>query len=393
MKKKVYFLIMVLICIVVPIITFPKIHLYYTGYKCKKELYKMNSIIDVSDSTFEGLSLLNTDLHNNDIFLSGEKHGSVKSIQMNLYLLKYFVEKENIKYILYEGGYANAEYLNTYLDTGDEAIIEYLFYNSTNTLNYTMENYDLLKEIYEYNLTLPKYKKLKFVGIDLETPSVAIKYINSLIPDSMPNNEIVQEFIYSIKMISKGNYLTESKKSIELLNQGEKDIKEYFSENFFSLSFALKNLSISDNQLSRENMLIDNFITLHEHLPKGKFFGQFGGAHTNLSILSESLASYLQNIYEPTKGRVISIEFDYVNSYTYVPNVPSLDINPTIYTSTSPDFFLKDESTALIKLNYENSIYNEKDIFLNPNNPQTAYFQYLIMFSDSSSATRWSLLQ
>ncbi len=52
MKKKVYFLIMLLICIVVPIITFPKIHLYYTGYKCKKELYKMNSIIDVSDSTF-----------------------------------------------------------------------------------------------------------------------------------------------------------------------------------------------------------------------------------------------------------------------------------------------------------------------------------------------------
>ncbi|MBU3219561.1 hypothetical protein [Clostridium algidicarnis] len=262
MKKKIYFLIMVLICIVVPIITFPKIHLYYNGHKCKKELYKMHSIIDVSNCTFEGLSLLNTDLHNNDIFLSGEKHGSVKSIQMNLYLLKYFVEKENIKYILYEGGYANAEYLNTYLDTGDEAIIEYLFYNSTNTLNYTMENYDLLKEIYEYNLTLPKYKKLKFVGIDLETPSVAIKYINSLIPDSMPNNEIVQEFIYSIKMISKGNYLTESKRSIELLNQGEKDIKEYFSENFFSLSFALKNLSISDNQLSRENMLIDNFITL-----------------------------------------------------------------------------------------------------------------------------------
>ncbi|MBB6698802.1 hypothetical protein [Clostridium algidicarnis] len=77
MKKKVYFLIMLLICIVVPIITFPKIHLYYTGYKCKKELYKINLIIDVSDSTFEGLSLLNTDLHNNDIFLSGEKHGLV----------------------------------------------------------------------------------------------------------------------------------------------------------------------------------------------------------------------------------------------------------------------------------------------------------------------------
>ena len=256
-----------------------------------------------------------------------------------------------------------------------------------------MENYDLLKEIYEYNLTLPKDKKLKFVGIDLETPSVAIKYIHSLIPDSMPNNEIVQEFIYSIKMISKGNYLTESKRSIELLNQGEKEIKEYLGGNFFSLSFALKNLSISDNQLSRENILIDNFMTLYEHLPKEKFFGQFGGAHTNLSILSESLASYLQNIYEPTKGKVISIEFDYVNSYTYVPNVPSLDINPTIYTSTSPDFFLKDKSTALIKLNYENSIYNEKDIFLNPNNPQTEYFQYLIMFSDSSGATRWSLLR
>lgn len=389
MKKRIYVFIIVaiILCICMVLSFLPQIKMYSHAYKCRRELYKVKSKIDVTDNTFKGLELLQSDIDNNDIFLAGEAHGSIKSIDMNLYLLKYFIEKGDIKYILYEAGYAYAQYLNTYLDTGDESILEYLFEKSSGTMSYTMENYNLLKSIYEYNLTLEKDKKIMFVGIDKENPQVAIKYIKELLPDKETDNTQVKKFNNIIYWLTKDNYVDESKKALELLRTSQKDIEEYWGIDYFHVEYLLNNLSESVGQLFREELLINNFKKLYEYLPKGKYFGQFGGAHTNLRIITESLASYLYNEYEYTKGKVISIDYKYNNSYSYIP--PGLNEDSKLPEYLDSILFPKDRSTILIKLNYENSIYYEKDIFLNPNNPEIECYQYMILFSDSKAANKY----
>jgi len=385
MKKKLLLLIVFLLVISLSI---KNIKPYYARYIQKKSLLKVSSTIDTSDYSFNSLSLLDDDLINNEIFLAGESHGSTKSIDMNFYLIKYFIEKGDIKYILYESGYSYAQYLNIYLNTGDESILDYLFYNSSQTMDYTQENYDLLLKIYEYNLSLPEDKKIEFIGIDIETPKISIKYLKSLITDLQPTNNLEEDLINSIKSLTIKNYLSESKKCLDLLNNNIDEFQNLLGNNFFHLKYTVKNLSISSNQYYRENILINNFIELYEYLPKGKYFGQFGGGHTDLNPNTITLASYLQNTYKNTKNKVINIDYFYHNSYSYLPTSLESIESPEITEFLDSGLFSKDESSILIKLNYENSLFFKKDIYLN-NFPATDRHQYLILFNGSKAANKF----
>ena len=391
LTKKLKFIIGIVVIFIIAIILTPKIYFNYVGFKLEKELFKSSSIIDINDLEFRGLSLMDSDLYENEIFFAGENHGSVKSMEMNMYLLKYFVEKGNIKYILYEGGYCTGELLNNYLETGDENILTFIQDAFSGTSVYTMEHYNLLKHIYNYNLTLSEDKKLKFVGVDIEhQPNVAIRYIRSLIPDKEINDEEVREFIDILKSIPKQNYNSILVDAIEIMNKNQEAIRVYFGEKFFNISLAIRNLSISNSQQVREKYIISNFIEQYEYLPKGKWFGQFGGFHTQQEGAYDvdgykPFASYLDNEYENTKGKVISIQYDYLNGKVYNPGggdpYPASNI-------ISPNFYQDDEKTRLVKLNYEGSMFNKKDMWLN-DVPQTDYFQYIIMFNNSEAANKY----
>lgn len=391
LTKKLKFIIGIVVIFIIAIILTPKIYFNYVGFKLEKELFKSSSIIDINDLEFRGLSLMDSDLDENEIFFAGENHGSVKSMEMNMYLLKYFVEKGNIKYILYEGGYCTGELLNNYLETGDENILTFIQDAFSGTSVYTMEHYNLLKDIYNYNLTLSEDKKLKFVGVDIEhQPNVAIRYIRSLIPDKEINDEEVREFIDILKSIPKQNYNNILVDAIEIMNKNQEAIRAYFGEKFFNISLAIRNLSISNSQQVREKYIISNFIEQYEYLPKGKWFGQFGGFHTQQEGAYDvdgykPFASYLDNEYENTKGKVISIQYDYLNGKVYNPG--GVDPYPAS-NIISPNFYQDDEKTRLVKLNYEGSMFNKKDIWLN-DVPQTDYFQYIIMFNNSEAANKY----
>lgn len=391
LTKKLKFIIGIVVIFIIAIILTPKIYFNYVGFKLEKELFKSSSIIDINDLEFRGLSLMDSDLYENEIFFAGENHGSVKSMEMNMYLLKYFVEKGNIKYILYEGGYCTGELLNNYLETGDENILTFIQDAFSGTSVYTMEHYNLLKHIYNYNLTLSEDKKLKFVGVDIEhRPNVAIRYIRSLIPDKEINDEEVREFIDILKSIPKQNYNSILVDAIEIMNKNQEAIRVYFGEKFFNIFLAIRNLSISNSQQVREKYIISNFIEQYEYLPKGKWFGQFGGFHTQQEGAYDvdgykPFASYLDNEYENTKGKVISIQYDYLNGKVYNPG--GVDPYPAS-NIISPNFYQDDEKTRLVKLNYEGSMFNKKDIWLN-DVPQTDYFQYIIMFNNSEAANKY----
>ena len=385
MKKRYYVSLVIVIGFFVLIS--PKVKGYILGYSVRNELYKASSTIDITDSSFMGLESLKKDVFGNKIFFVGEAHGTVKSYEMYLYLLKYFVEVGDVKYVLLEGGYSEGQYLNYYLDTGDESVLEYIFDKKRKTISSTMEKYNLFKNIYEYNLTLSEDKKIQFVGIDIENENIAIKYLNSLIPKSEILHSSIDELIKIVTGMSRHNYIEESAKALEILKANENEIKNYLGDNYFNFSFTLRNLSVSKGQFYREELLINNFIELYEQLPDGKYFGQYGGAHTNLHPTTRSFASHLQHNYDGTKNKVISIEYMYSNSYSYTP-LPGNSI-VKVPEIMEPYFFPDDKSTVLLKLNYEDSVYFNKNIHLYEGDPAVEYYQYIILLSDSNAANKY----
>ncbi len=77
---------------------------------------------DISD-----LNVLDNDIKEKEIFLTGETHANSANCKLKMKFLKYFKEKTNFKYLLCEYSYSEACYLNDYLKSGDVAILENIF--------------------------------------------------------------------------------------------------------------------------------------------------------------------------------------------------------------------------------------------------------------------------
>ena len=255
---------------------------------------------------------------------------------------------------------------------------------------YTNEYCELIQKVYEFNKTLPEDKKIQFVGVDIEHQSnVAIRYIKSLVPEKEVPKEI-KDFISTIKIMGRANYLEATKELEKNIKENEKIIKEYFGDDFFKLSLSIRNLSVSNGQMNREEYILSNFKEQYENLPKGKYFGQFGSYHTakqgEVDINGyKPFAYYLDKEYEDTKGRVMTINYDYINSKCYSGNAGEVY---DLYSSTIPQIFPKNGSTMLFKLNNEGSIFTKESIFVEEY-PTTEYYDYIMMFSNSEAAVRY----
>ena len=355
----------------------------------KNEIMNNSSLVEVNDLTFKGLELMDSDLNDNIIFLSGEYHGIVEAVDMHLYLLKYFVKEADVKYILFEAGYTSAEFLNEYLESGDINILNYIMDSLRGTMAYTKEYYELIQNIYELNKSLPEDKKLQFVGIDIEhQPKVALKYIKSLVPNKEGREEI-KEFISIIKTMGSGNYPEATKELVKIIKEDESLIKEYFGDDFFKLSLAIRNLSISNGQMNREEYMLSNFKEQYENLPEGRYFGQFGAYHIakdgEIDINGyKPFAYYINNEYEKTKGKVVTITSNYVDNRGYSEiSGETLDL----YKYAIPKKFTGDKLNILYKLNKEESILVNR--VLGEDKKVIDYYDYIILFSDVKEASTY----
>ncbi|HHD2753539.1 TPA: hypothetical protein ACOTG0_002351 [Clostridium perfringens] len=375
----------ILILLFTPFIKEPLLNFFI-----KNELNKNSITLDFNKNKDEIINLFKDDIENNDIFLVGEIHSTSKSVKLNIDFLKFFVENADVKYILFEGGYTMGQLLNEFLISGDFKILDFIMSSLYGSLAYTQEQYDFFVELYEFNKTLPENKKLMFVGIDIEhQPNIALRYINSLLPNTkLP--EDIKEYFELLNKTTVNNFLINTKKIAMGIKENENSFKEYLGDNFFDFSFSINNMSVSRPGLSqREPYLKSNFTTLYERLPKGKYFGQFGEMHVSKSgNMSKSdpvsLANFLNNEYDETKNKVISISLALNNSYVLNQNyVVEGPIN-----NLPASFFPQDRLTKLVKLNYKNSPFSKYKLLVKEA-PTTEYYEYLLLISDSPACTKY----
>ena len=296
--------------------------------------------INLSDNGhFKSFRLLDPYLKDNAVFLTGESHGVAINTRLSVEFLKYFNRRANVRYYLCEIGYSNGILLNDFLETGDEAILKKLYEPLKGTFGWNRQEYEKWKEIYEYNCKLPAGKKITIVGIDIEHQfENAIWGLYSLLPGKEPPSAI-KPLIEKLKYIYKA--VSENRKDVELddILQFSNELKDsfkryqdvyeaYLADSLFDFqiindnmlkaneAYAAGDSSIKDefNRI-RDTSMYENFVKVYSHLPKGKYYGQFGNSHIYQRPMGTTnwLAYLLDKAESPVAEKVLSITYIYDN--------------------------------------------------------------------------------
>lgn len=314
-------------------------------------LEKNNSILNLKDvDDFEGLDLIKEDIKDKKIIFTGGFEGLKKDDLLNMKLIKYLQKNIGLNYYLIEMGYSDTYFINEYLETGDENILQKAFSNMEHNIICNDDEYNFFKNLYKFNKTLNQKDRIKIIGIGVENSIVGVyEYINRIIKDdSLVTNEIkellkcIEELNSYLKFdesqIKDKNYEIELFKNLHfnlnILTNRIDERKDYyinlFQNDFFGLEIVLKNLKVyslgqftsEDEYLQiKENQLYENFIVQDEKLYNPLYFGQLSMYHINkIPIRSydnfESIASKINNSAK-YKGKVMSILYKYSNIYNF----------------------------------------------------------------------------
>lgn len=265
---------------------------------------------------YQELERLGQTFRKSEVFFSGESHAIQMNFTMQEYFAKYFIEKRGVRYILLEASYSQGELLNRYLQTGDDALLREIVESYEGTFSYNQGVYQYYKNMYEYNKSLKPEQKFTFVGIDVEYQrNLSAKFMQTLLTPRQPSFDIATNIqkLKDEKNYLDADFLNELKASVV---QFKKSYETYFGTNFFQFQMLVNNLNESTEDMAkRENAIIKNFITMYEYLPKGRYYGQFGGSHLIKQTENNevSLAGYLNKSYSPLEGKVYTLQLIYNN--------------------------------------------------------------------------------
>lgn len=332
--------------------------------KAEKNSKSIISEIDLkNENNYDGFKLLDSDIKNKDVILTGEVHTQAVNYQLKLKFLKYLSKQYNVKYYLMEGAYSTGQLLNLYLKRGDINILKsYMNLIRQSVFMYTNEEYNFWINLYNYNKILPENKKIRVIGIDCESTR-SWEFMKILLPKEDPPNNI-KDMINGIKKPTFKTieqfivYFSELNKS---LKDYPDEYKSYLGENYFDFQLIASNVDKSKSILKiyassskkefnnmsdvRNEIMYSTFVSVYNHIPKGKYYGQFGGQHVELQKMEQEnkedpFASKLNNLANsPLKGKVMSIDYCYrgYNDSNYENTLfkSSEDMKYTVFTKNT----------------------------------------------------------
>ncbi|CCQ92807.1 hypothetical protein CULT_110045 [[Clostridium] ultunense Esp] len=355
-----------------------------------------------------GLSIIEGDLRNKEIFLTGENHGVKANAELRMKFLKYIKEKTDFRYYLCEIPYSMAYFLNLYLEIGNEDILKEVYISLKGTDAWNKDDYEHWKEVYEFNKGLPKEKRITIVGIDIEhQPENAFKFMDYCISSQYIFKEM-EEIANYINLINKRNVNISShelirfcEKLVDELVSKEDLYKTLLGENFYGFKHVNRNLLnmlevYSSNNFNgvRDKKMYLNFLELDKRLPKGKYFGQIGLSHVFQKSFPHVtwFGAALNSQKSKFKGKILSIAYAYHNCRYLYPTTRKnyiSSINTLDTTLKAFNYFVNDKY-IILKLNGENSPFSQALLWpvvhkFPGEGVTTDYFQYLIIINNSKA--------
>jgi hypothetical protein len=284
---------------------------------------------------FTDLSIMDSDLAGKEMFLTAEHHAIKANAQLRIKFLRYFKEKANIKYYLAEYPYSMTHFINKYLETGDTKILKEIYRPLKGTYGWNKDDYDFWTELYEYNQEFAEEEKIQVIGIDIEHQLIeAYRFLVDVLPEQEAP-EAIKDILARIVLAFDNYKAAHSPQEWRILTKlaGElhKDIAEkegiyqdYLGDRFLGFRLVNQNMLYraeayegmhSDEEFNniRDWMMYCNFQIIHDSLPKGKYYGQWGLNHTFQSKEKDIkwLASYLNDVGSFFRNKTISIVYLY----------------------------------------------------------------------------------
>lgn len=263
-----------------------------------------------------------------DLYLVGEGHGSQTNYLLQLYLTRYFVEEQSVRYLLLEESYSVGQLLNRYLETGAEALLSEIFSGLQGTISCNQDNLELYRSLYAYRQSLPEEKRFQFVGIQLESPKpLTFRYLSLLLEEAAAGTDS-GGWPAPLRQLKEANRYNFNDRTListlkEELESREADYRDALGEGFFPLSMVVQNLyHDTSDYSSQEKAIAANFRLLYENLPEGKYFGQLGLIHAakkkiqlggDSAPVIDSFAQDINDNFAPVQGRVLSLPILYNN--------------------------------------------------------------------------------
>ena len=279
---------------------------YVTGDKFVNYINRNIETVTGNESfTYE---IMKDDIENSKLILVGETHGFHEPTVFDVDFFKYLYKNYGIRNYIAELDYAQASFMNIYLQTGDEDLLQEILKNWIVVQGRNNKDYlNKYRALHKYYQQLPDYDKFKFIGIDkIQDWKILTKFTNQL----SEIDSTLKPIIYSKETIKQ-----ELKTRINklLLNS---DINEKLQ---FELSFQLRNIEYSENKKRREEVMSLNFSDIYKgfNLYDEKLYGFFGLYHVFQYRVNgkHPMASQIRQSELGLEDKILSINFLFVDSY------------------------------------------------------------------------------
>jgi hypothetical protein len=361
------------------------------------------------ENEFFDLSILNDDLKDKEIFLTGEQHGNKANEILDMKFFRFFKEKVDFKYYLCELSYSDAYFLNRFLESGDMRILESIYKPLNGTLAWNKESYNHWKKVYEFNKTLPQARRIQVIGVDIEhQPENAFMYMTAILPKKEVPKEIANEISELTAMrnafrnINRDKLLSFIEGLSKDIEEKEAIYKKYLGESFFGFKLVNDNILYMNEAYSangdefnkkRDKRIYENFKQVYESLPKGKYYGQWGLNHIfqKEQMGVKWIAAAMNEKGSSLENKVLSIAYAYENckfmSKTSDGNY-SVDNRNTYNSLIFNNFTTKD--CTIFKLDGKDSPFSKDVIWLTSDIIPTSgittdFYQYIILMKNSQA--------
>ena len=227
-----------------------------------------------------------------EIYLYGEHHSVEKILKRELEIWSKYYHDENMRHLFVELPYYSAEFLNLWMQSDNDNILEEVFEDWRGTASYT----DSVKEFYK--------------GIKRECPETIFHGTDVGHQHSTTGQRFLK-YLEENDLKNTDKYLLAQ----EAIEQGK-----YFYKN--------------SDDVYRENKMVENFIREFDKLNNQNIMGIYGAAHTNfeaMEFMTQSVPCMANQLKEHYGNNIYSEDLSWIMKETEPLRVDKVTINEKDY--------------------------------------------------------------
>ncbi|WP_018476192.1 TraB/GumN family protein [Pontibacter roseus] len=398
------------------------------GESTRHQVYLRQHMQEIQHGAETSFQLFDQDFYQSKVIMLGEVHGFAAPQELDFQLLQHLNQKTGLTHYLAEVDYSQAYFLNQYLLTGDESLLDYVFQTwvEYNAQWANQELYNKIRNIHTLNQRLPAADRIQIVGVDrIQDVRVTKRHLQRLLQEANHKPGTHSALDTLEMLVADSAQASELQAFATRHTANPETLTPYLPQPLQTdLQHVLTNLQYQHNNVKRDSVMFLNLV----HLTKvnkwenEQFYGMWGLMHTLQNSVNEgytSFAAILKKEDSPFKGKVTSINIMATDSENMIPAAsmpPALHkgqayINTTWVNSDGPLAFvagIKDlkavtrpHTTSLFKVDSEASPYRTSSLLAqtnilllgqgiapdSPNPTITQACQYIVLIRNSKAAT------